>query len=239
MAGGAAFAAIAICASVLPGRADPGVTVSMEFARPIGDTYNERTTDGDAYPESLGVRALFARGDVAAWVDYRRNVYLTESRGAGSLTRYAGIEGGTGTTTPFLARESSFEARIERRTGTASLYAGLGAVRTWTNYHYPVLTALGAGLELRPRSAPGVRTFGSAYYYPSAAGTYATQGAPQVVLTPRFSILKLDGGVVLRGTRSRLYAVAGYGFEQRSGHALPSDVRFIRSDPYAALGIRL
>lgn len=219
-------------------RADPGFSGALELARPIGDTYNERTTDGDAYPQSLGVRALLARRDIAVWFDYRRNVYRTESRDAGSLTQYARLEGGTGTAAPFLARESSFEARIERRLRVRSLYAGLGAVRTWTNYHYPVLTGIGAGLELRPEPAAGVRAFGSAYYYPFASGRYQTESAPARSLTPVFGIVKLDGGFIVRRARSRVYGVLGYGFEQRSGHALPADVRLIRSDPYVALGVR-
>jgi len=51
------LATMVIFASALPGRADPGVTGSVEFARPIGDTYNERTTDGDAYRS----RSVFER----------------------------------------------------------------------------------------------------------------------------------------------------------------------------------
>ena len=219
-------------------RADPGFSGALELARPIGDTYNERTTDGDAYPQSLGARALLARGTLAVWLDYRRNVYRTESRGAGSLTQYARLEGGFGTTVPFLARESSFEARVERRLGASPFYAGLGGVRTWTNYNYPVLTGVGAGLELRPDPAPGVRAFGSAYYYPNAAGQYSTESSPSRTLTPAFGIVKLDGGFIVRSARSRVYGIAGYGFEQRLGHALPVDVRFIRSDPYVAIGMR-
>ncbi len=227
------FASTAVCS------ADPGVSGSLELSRPIGDAYNERTTDGDAYPQSLGARALLRRGDVAVWLDYRRNVYLTESREQGSLTHYARIEGGSGTSVPFLARESSFEVRAERRVGrTRPLYAGLGAVRTWTNYNYPVLTGIGAGVELRPEQIPGVRAFGSAYYYPIASGPYRTESAPQRALTPGFGIVKLDCGFVVRSARTRTYAVFGYGFEQRSGHGLPRDVRFIRSDPYVAIGIR-
>ena len=235
------FVAIAtLGALIVPStcRADPGFSGALELARPIGDAYSERTTDGDAYPQSLGARALLARGAVAVWLDYRRNVYRTESRGAGSLTEYARLEGGHGTSVPFLARESSFEARVERRLGTRAFYAGLGVVRTWTNYNYPVLTGLGAGLELRPDTAPGVRAFGSAYYYPSAAGRYLTESSPSRTLAPGFGIVKLDGGFVVRSTRSAVYGIAGYGFEQRSGHALPADVRFIRSDPYIAIGMR-
>jgi hypothetical protein len=238
LAASLAISALATFASAEACRADPFLSGSLELSRPIGDAYDERTTDGDGYPQSLGVRALLARGDLAAWLDYRRNVYLTESSGLGSRTRYARIEGGYGTSVPFLARESSFEARVERHVGTRQLYAGLGGLRTWTNYHYPVLTGIGAGLELRAEPAAGVRAFGSAYYYPFATGRYETESLPNRMLTPGFGIVKLDGGFVVRSARSRVYGIVGYGFEQRSGRALPRDVRFIRSDPYVAIGLR-
>ncbi len=222
-----------------PALADPAISGTVEVSRPIGDVYDERTTDGDAYPQSLGVRAFLTRGNLAVALEYRRNVYLTESAGPGTLTRYALLEGGTGTSAPFLARETSFEARVARRLGIGSVYAGIGAVRTWTNYDYPVLTGLGAGVEIRASAAAGIRPFGSAYYYPSASGRYVPDVDSNRTLTPSFGIVKLDGGVVVRSARSRVYGVFGYGFEQRSGHALPSDVRFIRSDPYVAFGTRL
>jgi hypothetical protein len=231
----AAVAAIGIGA---PCRAEKP-EISLEVARPLGDVYNERTTDGDAYPQSIGVRATVVRDVYALTLDYRRNVYLTESGGPGSLTRYARIEGGFGTIAPFLARESAFEVRVERRIGASGLSAGLGLVRTWTNYQYPVLTGIGAGLEFRAATRPGIRPFASAFYYPSASGSYATESLPAQTLRPAFGIIKLEGGVLVRCARSPMYLTLGYDNETRSGRALASDVRFIRSDPYAAVGLRL
>src|SRR6202163_2016272 len=109
----AALAAVAV--STTPCRGDPLSTASFELIRPLGDTYNERATDGNAYPQSLGVRVLLARADYALTLQYWRNVYLTESGGPGALTRYARIEGGVGTVTPVIARDSAFEARAPRR----------------------------------------------------------------------------------------------------------------------------
>jgi hypothetical protein len=224
--------------SPAPCGADP-ISGAIELARPIGDVYDERTADGDAYPQSLGVRVSLTGGDLAATLDYRRNVSRTESGAAGSLTRYALIEGGFGTAVPFLARDSSFEVRIERKTPLGALYAGVGAIRTWANYDAPSLTGLGAGLELRADGRPGLRPFGSAYYYPFAPGRYVTESAPHRTLTPAFGIVRLDTGILVRAARSRVYAVLGYANEQRSGHALPRDVRFIRSDPYLSIGSRI
>jgi hypothetical protein len=234
----AAVAGFLAAALGLPCRAEP-TEFSFELARPLGDVYNERTTDGDAYPQSIGLRAGIVRGSYALTLDYRRNVYLTESGGPGVLTQYARIEGGFGTSVPFLARESAFEARLERRLGGSQLYAGAGVVRTWTNYHYPSLTGVGVGFDLRPGTTLGFRPFASAFYYPYASGSYVSESLPARTFSPAFQILKFDGGVVLRGARSPLYWVFGYGNETRSGRALPSDVRFIRSDPYAAAGLRI
>jgi hypothetical protein len=236
----AVAALVAVAVTTTPCRGDPLSTASFELIRPLGDTYNERATDGNAYPQSLGVRVLLARADYALTLQYWRNVYLTESGGPGALTRYARIEGGFGTVTPFIARDSSFEAHLMHRISrSVPLFAGVGAVRTWPNYHYPVLTGAGAGIALRALRSPGVRPFVSAFYYPSASGSYVTESAPTRTLTPTFGILKADLGLVLRSARSPLFVVVGDGQEVRTGHGLSKDVRFIRSDPYLGLGARL
>lgn len=234
----AALAAVACTGA--PSRADPPSETSLELIRPLGDTYNERSSDGDGYPQSLGLRVLLARHDYAVTLQYWRNVYFTESGGPGALTRYARLEGGFGTVTPFIARDSAFEARALRRIARViPLYAGVGAVRTWTNYHYPVLTGLGAGFELRAVPSPGLRPFVSGFYYPSASGSYVTESAPARTLTPAFGILKVDFGVLVRGGRSRLFGVIGDAQEVRTGMGLSNENRFIRSDPYAGIGVRM
>ncbi|MEA2786704.1 MAG: hypothetical protein QOF71_2808 [Candidatus Eremiobacteraeota bacterium] len=237
----AAIAALAAFAcGALPCRAEPPAAASLELIRPLGDTYNERSTDGDAYPQSLGIRLLLARRDYAVTLQYWRNVYLTESGGPGALTRYARLEGGFGTVAPFIARDSSFETHAMRRISAGvPLYAGVGAVRTWTNYHYPSLTGVGPGVELRAAAGAGARPFVSAFYYPSASGTYVTETPPARTLTPRFVILKVDFGVVIRGKRSHVFGVVGDAQEVRTGQGLSSDNRFIRSDPYASIGVRM
>jgi len=232
-----ALAAVACCA--LPTRAEPPAETSLELVRPFGDAYNERTSDGDAYPQSLGARLLLARRNYAVALQYWRNVYHTDGGAAGALTRYPRLEGGFGTVTPFIGRDSSFEARAEllisRR---VPLYAAIGAVRTWTNYHYPVLTGVGAGMELHAATSSGVRPFASAFYYPAASGAYVTETVPTRTMQPAFGIFKVDAGAALRRGNSRLYGILGYGSEVRTGRDLSSENRFIRSDVYAGLGIR-
>jgi len=211
---------------------------AFEIVRPVGDVYNERTSDGDSYPEALGVRAYARIHAYAVWFDYRRNVYLTESGGPGALTLYPRLEGGYGTSVPFLARDSSFEARAERALGMRDVYAGIGFDQTWENYHYPSLRGVGAGLEKRASDRPGIRPFGSIYYYPWTSGAYTTETLPHRALNPNFRILKIDYGFRVQ-VRAPVYFVAGYGNEFRRARELPAQIRFIRSDLALGLGARL
>jgi hypothetical protein len=236
----AAAALAAVLCGAMPCCAGEPAETTLELIRPLGDTYNERSSDGDGYPQSLGVRVLVARNDWALTLQYWRNVYRTESGGPGALTRYPRIEGGFGTVTPFIARDSSFEARaLHRISRRVPVYAGIAAVRTWASYHYPVLTGAGAGLELRAVPSVGLRPFVSAFYYPSASGSYVTESAPVRTLRPAFGIVKVDFGAVLRIAGSRLFVTVGDSQEVRTGLGLSNDVRFIRSDPYLAIGTRL
>jgi hypothetical protein len=214
--------------------ADP--VSSFDLIRPAGDVYDERTTDGDAYPQSLAVRAQYVRGRYAVRIDYWRNVYMTDSDGPGSLTRYPLIEGGYGLSVPILARETSFESRLERAINHKSLYAGIAVDRTWTNYDYPSLTGVGAGIEQLAAAGPGLRPFGSVFYYPAATGTYLTQTPPATLLNLSYRILKLDCGFIVQLPYVPAFLVVGYGNEFRRANGLPAQIRFIRSDDYVGVG---
>jgi hypothetical protein len=224
-------------------RADDGqpagkVSGAFEIVRPIGAVYDEYNSDGggDAYPESLGVRAYARKNKYAVWFDYRRNVYLTEQY-RNFLTEYPRLEGGFGTVAPFLARDTSFEARVERELGIRDVYAGVGFDRTWQNYHFPDLAGFGAGLEKRASDVPGIRPFGSIFYYPWTSGPYTTETLPHMQLNPNFRILKIDYGFRVQ-SRSSLFFVAGYGNEFRRARGYPAQIRFIRSDTSLGLGTR-
>lgn len=234
-------AALAIAGSACRADADPPpgkVSGAFEIVRPIGAVYDEYNSDGggDAYPEALGVRGYVRKGKYAVWLDYRRNVYLTEQY-KNFLTEYPRLEGGYGTVPPFLARDSSFEARFERELGIRDVYAGVGFDHTWQNYNFPELRGFGAGLEKLASDVPGVRPFGSVYYYPWTSGPYTTETLPHMELNPSFRILKIDYGFRVQ-SRSALYFVAGYGNEFRRGRGYPAQIRFIRSDTSLGLGTR-
>ena len=232
-----AAAVIAVGAGALRANAEPRAETSVELVRPLGDTYNERASDGDAYPQSVGAHLVVTRSRYAASVEYWRNVYHTDG-GDGALTRYPRLEGGFGTVTPFIARDSSFEAHAEVLISSRlPLYGGVGAVHTWTNYHYPVLSGAGAGLDLHAGASSGMRPFASAFYYPAASGAYVTETTPARTMHPAFGVFKIDAGATLRRGHSRLYGILGYGSEVRTGRGLSNQNRFIRSDAYAGLGL--
>lgn len=214
------------------------VTGAFELVRPIGAVYDEYNSDGggDSYPQALGVRAYARKDRYAVWFDYRRNVYLTEQY-RNELTQYPRIEGGYGAIRPFLARDSSFEARGERELGIRDVFAGIGFDHTWVNYHFPDVRGLGAGLEKRASDVPGIRPFGSIYYYPWTSGPYTTETLPHQQLEPNFRILKIDYGFRVQ-SRSAVYFIAGYGNEFRRARGLPAQIRFIRSDTSLGLGTR-
>jgi hypothetical protein len=223
-----------------PCSADPGdLHPSLEILQPLGDVYNERTSDGDAFPEGRGIRGYLGAHPFSVWIDYHRNVYETQNDGPNTLTEYPRIEGGFGTSVPFLARESTFEARFEHLIGNSPYYAGIGVEQTWTNYHYPSLRGAGVALERRASSVPGIRPFGSIAYYPAMLGSYVTETVPHQSLQLSYRILKLDYGFMVRVRRSPVYFVADYGNEFRRGNGLPAQIRFIRSDTSLGFGTRL
>jgi hypothetical protein len=207
--------------------------LDVEVTHPIGGVWNEYANPGEDYPPSLDVRAWATAGDYDVSLEYHRNVYLTQSAGPRSLTRYATLTGGYATVTPFLARDTEFEARVMRRIRHHPLAVGLATLATWNNYPYPRLHGVGAGIAKLPDwTGPHVALFGSAFYYPAASGTLGPVHAT-------FSILRSEVGFRFRPTGWPVYLVGGYQNEIRSGRHLPVQVRLNRSDPFIGLGARL
>ncbi|HZO95486.1 MAG TPA: hypothetical protein VFB22_17180 [Candidatus Baltobacteraceae bacterium] len=204
---------------------------TLDLTHPIGGVWNEYANPGEEYPQALDVRVRASLGQDAASLEYHRDVYLTQSAGPNSLTRYATLTGGYATVVPFMARDSELEGHYERRV-RGPLAVGIGALHTWTNYAYPPLTAVGVGIERLPDWTRQVALFGSAFYYPAASGSYGAERAT-------FGILKYDVGFRFRPFGAHAYITGGYDFESRSGRHLPGAVRTIRSDPYIGIGTRL
>jgi hypothetical protein len=220
----------ALAAKALAGEYD---TFDLEITHPIGGVWNEYANPGEDYPPSLDVRAWGTLDGYDASLEYHRNVYLTQSAGPGSLTRYATLTGGYATVTPFLARDTEFEARVMRRIRHHPLAVGISAFETWNNYPYPRLHGLGVGIAKLPDwTGPHVALFGSAFFYPAASGSIGPVHAT-------FTILRSEVGFRFRPTGWKVYLVGGYQNEIRSGRHLAGDVRLNRSDPFIGLGASL
>jgi hypothetical protein len=227
---------IAVCALVvaLGAAASAGEydTFDLEITHPIGGVWNEYANPGEDYPPSLDVRAWGTAGGYDASLEYHRNVYLTQSAGPGSLTRYATLTGGYATVTPFLARDTELEARVMRRIRHHPLAIGIAVLATSNNYPYPRLHGVGVGIAKLPDWTGHVSLFGSAFYYPAASGSLGP-------VHTTFSIVRSEAGFRFRPTGWHVYLVGGYQNEIRSGRSLPSQVRLNRSDPFIGLGARL
>lgn len=202
----------------------------VELTHPIGGVWNEYANPGVDYPQSIQASAGTTLGAYAISVEYHRNVYRTQSAGAGSQTRYATLSGGYAAVAPFFARDMELEARAMRSV-RGPLAVGAGFLSTWTNYGYPPLRGLGAGVARLPRWTGHVSLSGSMFYYPAATGSNGTARAT-------FAVLRTDVAARFRPSHSPVYLVGGYENEIRSGHHLPGAVRLNRSDPFVGIGLR-
>ncbi len=208
-------------------------TFDLEITHPIGGVWNEYANPGITYPPSLDVRAWGTLGGYDLSFEYHRDVYLTQSAGPGSLTRYATLTGGFATVPPFEARDTELDLRVMRPIRNHPLAIGLSALETTTNYAYPRLFGLGIGIAKLPDwTGPHVSLFGSAFVYPAASGSLGPVHAT-------FAILRTEAGFRFRPSGWPVYFVGGYQNEIRSGRHLPSEVRLNRSDPFVGLGAPL
>ena len=159
----------ALGAKALAGDEDP---FDLEVTHPIGGVWNEYANPGITYPPSLDVRAWGTLDGYDLSFEYHRDVYLTQSAGPGSLTRYATLTGGFATVPPFEARDTELDLRVMRPIRHHPLAIGLSALETMTNYPYPRLYGLGIGIAKLPDwTGPHVALFGSAFFYPAATGS--------------------------------------------------------------------
>jgi hypothetical protein len=223
-------AAFALCGAAVAQAGEPE-PFTLDLTHPIGAVWNEYANPGEEYPQALDVKLRGGEGVYAASLDYHRDVYLTQSAGPNSLTRYAKLTGGYATIPPFFARDSEIEGRFERRV-RGPLAVAIGVLDTWTNYGYPHLAGVGVGLEKLPDWTRQTALYGSAFYYPAASGSGDGVSAT-------FGILKYDIGFRVRPFGWHTYFTGGYEYESRSGRNLPSDIRTIRSDPYVGFGTRI
>ncbi len=226
----AAFVLVTMTAALRCAAAAEPNPFEVELARPIGGTWNEYANPGEDYPQSLQAALHGPVGGYYFGVEYHRDVYLTQSAGPGTKTRFATLTGGYASVTPFLARDMELEARVLRPVH-GPLAVGIGVLHTWTSYGYPALTGVGVGVARLPAWTRQVSLSASAFYYPAVSGSNGSGSAA-------FGIVKTDVAARFRPRGWHAYFVGGYENEIRSGRHLPGAVRLNRSDPYVGIGAR-
>jgi hypothetical protein len=141
-----------------------------------------------------------------------------------------------------MARQSSVDARLEYKIADPKIYFGVGYLQTSTNYGYPHLNAIGFGVEKLPELRTGISWFGSAFYYPSASGTYtiANPASPNNGKSYRqqYGITKLDIGLALALSHFPLYLYGGYSADQWAAKSA-APIGQTHNGPYLGLGLKL
>ena len=210
-------------------------------------TYNEFSA-GQYCPRSYLISGAYAfrNSPFAVKVDYRQDSYVTSDNitdfNGNHFTRFATIDGGVAFTPVFLAKQSNLDGRLEYKIASPQIYVGVGYLYTSTNYGYPHLSGFGAGLEKLPDLRPGIRIFGSAFYYPTASGDYtiADPLSPNATKTYRqqYHITKYDIGLSLVLGHSPLYLYGGFaGDSYQVKQNAP--IGQTHSGPYVGLGVTL
>ena len=222
----------------------PGYTAFVQAALGAGSNYNEFSS-GQYCPRTYLASGAWIIGDskFAAKVDYRSDSYVTNSNltdGLGNqYTRFSTIDGGTAYTPVFLARQSTLDGRLLYQIAPSHVYVGVGYLQTSTNYGYPHLTAVGAGLEKLPDLRPGIGFYGSAFYYPNASGTYTVGSGSNTGTTLRqsYQITKYDVGATLAFAHAPIYLYGGFSGDRYTAreHA-PIDQT--HGGPYLGLGMK-
>lgn len=218
--------------------------VEGAYAEPINA--NEFVTG--TYCDSYLVDAAYAPQDspLAVKADFRHDAYVTSSNAVDSLgnhyTQFTTIDGGAAFTPVFMGRQDSFDARLEFRVASPRVYVGVGYLHTTNNYGYPNLDGIGAGIEKLPDLRPGIGFYGSAFYYPNAAGNYtianpasANNGA---TYRQEYRIVKYDIGASLVLAHSPVYLHGGYSGDQYTVRQ-NAPIGQIHAGPYLGLGIKI
>jgi len=221
-------------------------TVFVQAAYSPSNNYNEFVAGG--YCDTYLIDAAFAPANspFAVKADFRQDAYVTSNNAGDAFgnryTQFSTIDGGAAFTPVFLARQSSFDVRAEYRVAAPRVYVGVGYLHTSNNYGYPQLNAVGFGVEKLPDLRPGIGIYGSAFYYPSASGTYritnpasANAGASY---TQSYQLWKYDIGLALVIAHSPVYLNGGYAADVYNAPQR-APVGQIHAGPYIGLGVKI
>jgi hypothetical protein len=233
-------------AAPTPAPTPSSYTVFVQAAYAGAENYNEFVAGG--YCDSYLLSGAFAplNSALALKVDFRQDSYVTSDTNRDAVgnhyTRFSTIDGGSAFAPVFLARQSSLDARLEYQIASPRFYLGVGYLHTTDNYGYPNLNGVGAGIEKLPDLRSGLSLYGSAFYYPSATGTYTLTDPASInagkSYRQQYAITKYDVGVALVFGHSPIYLHGGYsGDRYTTGKNAP--IGQIHAGPYVGLGAKL
>lgn len=211
------------------------------------DNYNEFAS-GQHCNQSFLVNAAFAPANsrFAGKIDYRQDAYVTSDNFndtfGNQYTQFATIDGGVSSTPVFLAKQSTFDARLEYQVADPRLYVGVGYLWTGNNYGYPKLDGIGIGVEKLPELRPGLSYYGSWFYYPSASGSYTvtSPGSSNFGTTYRqqYQVSKLDIGLAFVLKNFPVYLFGGFSGDQYTAKQ-NAPIGQTHDGPYLGLGVKI
>jgi hypothetical protein len=229
-----------------PAPAAPAYTAFIQAAYSPSNNYNEFVAGG--YCDTYIINAVLApeNSRFALKADFRQDDYVTSSNAGDAFgnhyTQFATIDGGTAFTPVFLARQSDLDVRLEFKVASPRVYVGVAYLHTADNYGYPNLNAIGFGIEKLPDLRPGISLYGSAFYYPSASGTYTVSNPASAHFATRYQqqyqITKYDIGAALVIAHSPVYLYGGYAADRYTVKQ-NAPVGQIHDGPYIGLGLKI
>ena len=208
--------------------------------------YNEFTAGQYCKSYVLSGGWAIKNSPFAVKADYRYDSYLTSDNlttaNGNQYTSFSTIDGGTALTPVFLGAQTTFDVRLEYKILNPWIYVGVGYLHASNNYGYPQLNGAGFGIEKLPDMRSGINLYGSAFYYPSAGGSYTVASSASSnagsVYQQQYGILKYDVGVALLLSRFPLYLEGGFSGDQYAAQK-NAPIGQTHVGPYIGLGVKL
>ncbi len=226
--------------------AEPSYVAFAQAAYSTSTNYNELVAGG--YCDTVLLSAAYApkNSAFALKVNFRQDVYVTSTTATDAFgnhyTQFATVDGGTAFAPVFLARQTALDVRAEFAVAAPRIYVGVGYLHTANNYGEPNLNGIGFGVEKLPDLHRGVSFYGSAFYYPSASGSYTVSNPASAnfgaTYRQQYQVAKYDIGIALVIAHSPFYLDAGLaGDRYMAKQNAPAGQ--VHVGPYAGLGVKI
>lgn len=216
----------------------------LQYTPTYGDTYNGVTTDdGDHLAGSYAAKVKVFYGRFAATYQYYRDFSTSVAKATlpsgapGSALNYPG---GTVIVPVFTASDAESEIRVEYQPTRFPIYVGAAYSNSFNNYNFPRLTAVGIGVELQPDPKRLLSPYGSYFFFPNQAGTYAHADPNNPSSGPVHSAFRaneIDFGASVAFPKTDVSLMVG--IYQITNVRRTGIFNFVRVGPYVGLGYRI